>query len=165
MSVIEAASAGFKDMADGTVRFFFDVEPRNAGDALRLFRVRGTPSALAALTVGHAAHGSAGDTSEKRVRTSDEGEQVADKPKGGALAKLAGQWCADPVFRAWASERTHNGLFWHVNSTEEAAEFVREMCVVESRADLDHNEAAAERFHTLIRLPYQQHLKAIGAVA
>lgn len=85
-----------------------------------------------------------------------------EKPKGGPLAKLAGMWCNDPEFLVWANSVTHAGIFWHLEDAEEAAEFIRELCEIQSRAELDSNPAAAEKFHSLIRGPYQKHLIARG---
>lgn len=50
MSVIQATSAGVKDMADGSLRITIEFDPRFAKDAFALFGARGTPVALAALT-------------------------------------------------------------------------------------------------------------------
>lgn len=69
------------------------------------------------------------------------------KPVGGPLARLAGMLCANPKFQEWACGSG-------VKSGERAAAWVRDICGIESRADLDHNEAAAETFHKDIRLPF-----------
>ncbi|TAL89264.1 MAG: hypothetical protein EPN62_08675 [Candidimonas sp.] len=70
--------------------------------------------------------------------------QPVQKPKGGALARLAGQLCQQSAFQRFAD----------VTSAEEAADWIRHVCGVESRAELDHNAAAAKRFHDEIRRPY-----------
>jgi hypothetical protein len=75
--VIEAASAGVKDMADGSLRITFEFEPRHAAEAFALFGPRGRAVAVAALKDGSAA-----------VK-----EPEPEKPKGGEWAKLAGIWC------------------------------------------------------------------------
>ena len=157
MSAIEAATAGFKDMADGTVRFFFDVEPRHAGAALELFRARGTPAALAALRVGYLA------VDEPKVtEQAPEPEPIATKPKGGVLARLAGMWCADPEFWGWINSTTHNGIMWPTATAVDAADFVREICGVDSRAELDNSVSAARLFHSCIRGPFSKYLAARG---
>lgn len=91
--------------------------------------------------------------------------QEPEKPKGGSLAKLAGMWCNEPEFMKWANSTTHAGIFWHLQDAEEVADFVRELCGIQSRAELDSNPDAAERFHEMIRGPYQKHLIARGVVA
>lgn len=64
--------------------------------------------------------------------------------KGGTLARLAGQLCQQQAFRE----------FCHANSADAAAQFIRSTCGVQSRAELDHNEDAARRFHEQVRRPY-----------
>lgn len=64
--------------------------------------------------------------------------------KGGRLARLAGQLCQRQDFQAFASAR----------SAGEAAAFIRRVCRVESRAELDHDEQASDRFHELVRKPF-----------
>ena len=148
MSVIEASCAGFKDMADGTIRFYFDVEPRNAGAALELFRVRGTPAALAALKQGHAAVSE--PAAEEPVK--------AEKPKGGPLSKLAGVWCGRVEFWEWLGDV----YGYEVKDKSDAALAVRLMCGVDSRSELDHDQLAAELFNSIIRGPFSKHLIARG---
>lgn len=155
MSVIEAATAGFKDMADGTVRFFFDVEPRHAGAALELFRARGTPAALAALQVGYAQKtDTLGDHVQKTPIS------IHDKPKGGPLSERAGMWCKDPEFWTWLETDPLNAA----NSPTGAAACIYVLCGITSRIELDHNEIAAEKFHRLIRGPYSKYLQARGVI-
>lgn len=67
-----------------------------------------------------------------------------EKPKGGELARLAGILCENPLFHKWLG----------VTGDEFAAKRVRVICEVASRAELDHCEEAAERFHDLIRKPF-----------
>lgn len=129
MSVIEAAAAGFKDMADGTVRFFFDVEPRHAEDALRLFRARGTPAALAALKVGHAAKNDAPEP---------------EKPRGGKKAMDAARVCLNPDFQRFAA------MHGFERSADGARDFMCNRCEMESRAELDHREDCQRRFVKLM---------------
>ena len=83
--------------------------------------------------------------------------EIAEKPKGGALSKLAGMWCASPEFWAWASsgERV-------IDSVDKAADLIRRYCKIESRAELDSNESAATLFNTYIRGPYMKHMMATG---
>ncbi len=64
--------------------------------------------------------------------------------KGGELARLAGILCNDPEFQAFLS----------VSGEEAAADAIRKLCGVTSRAELDHNEAAAAIFHAEIRKPW-----------
>jgi len=142
MSAIPCASVSLKTMADGTLRISFDIEPMHAQDAFRLFAAPGTPAAIAALQVGYAA-------------ATDDKAATVEKPKGGPLAKLAGMWCNDPEFWVWACSKT----------PEQATQFIYGACDIESRAELDHNPVAAEKFHRAVRGPYSKHLMARGIVA
>ena len=139
MSAIPCASVSMKTMADGTLRISFDVEPAHAQDAFKLFAAPGTPAAIAALQVGYEAK-------------SDMAIPITDKPKGGALSKLAGMWCSNPDFQAWSGTIT----------TTDASIFIRQACEIDSRAELDHNEEAAEKFHRLIRGPFSKYTQARG---
>jgi hypothetical protein len=84
-----------------------------------------------------------------------------EKPKGGALAKRAGMWCNDPEFWAWLETDLDNAC----HSATGAAACLYAICGIESRAELDNDHVAAEKFHRLIRGPYQKHLIARGIVA
>lgn len=89
------------------------------------------------------------------------GNPISEKPKGGALAKLAGMWCNDPEFWAWADSITS----YSIANAEDAADYVRDICEIDSRAELDNDEEAADLFHRYIRGPYSKHLIARGIVA
>lgn len=113
-------------------------------------------------------------TQEQRNRMARErvdAMQLADKPKGGPLARLAGQWCAMPSFHAWllrtmpdlcrvAIEAMDNpGELTPKPDSDIAAEVVRRVCNVASRADIDHNAWARDRFEALIRRPFMEELQ------
>jgi hypothetical protein len=76
----------------------------------------------------------------------------APKPKGGELSKLAGRWCADEMFRHWLS----------VDTAEQAADAIRIPCGVTSRAELDHNADAAQKFHRYFREPFIRYCRDAG---
>ena len=139
MSAIPCSSVSMRTMADGTLRLSIDIEPANAQDAFRLFAAPGTPAAIAALQVGYAA---AGEPSVKESLT-------PETPKGGALAKLAGMWCADKTFQSWLGVADED-------SENRATLSFYELCDIRSRRELDHDPAAAERFNRLIRGPYMK---------
>ena len=147
MSAIPCASVNLRTMADGTLRITFDIEPAHAHDAFKLFAAPGTPAAIAALQVGYEAK-------------SDMAIPATDKPKGGALSKLAGRWCQDPEFWVWINGVAE--MTWPIVSAGHAAEFVRDMCGIDSRSELDHDEVAAEKFHRLIRGPFSKYTQARG---
>lgn len=69
--------------------------------------------------------------------------------KGGALAQLAGRWCQSKEFQEWAG----------ADGADDAAEYIRMLCGIESRAELDHKPEAAAAFHKYIRQPYADWLQ------
>lgn len=81
--------------------------------------------------------------------------QPVEKPKGGALAKLAGIWCSNPNFIKWIG----------ASDAEGAAKQIRVMCGVLSRAELDSNPDAADRFQRLIRAPFMKWMAVNGFTA
>lgn len=152
MSVIEAASVNVKTMADDTLRLTVDIEPRFADDAFGLFGKRGTPVALAALRIGAPAPAQA----------------AAEAPaKGGELSKWVAIRCGEVEFQHWlvSAYRETWKLCPATDHAERIAQLVRVVAFVKSRAEIDNDPAATERFHRLIRGPYQKHLIAIGVTA
>ncbi|MEX3914859.1 hypothetical protein AB4Y43_01245 [Paraburkholderia sp. BR10872] len=86
---------------------------------------------------------------------------VNNTAKGGALARLAAQLCNDVEFHDFVYHEF--GKSFHQGSeANECAEWMREQCGIESRAELDSNEEAAEYFHTYIRKPWVQWRKDRG---
>jgi hypothetical protein len=126
MTAIPAASVGVKTMADGTLRITFDIEPSEAGAAFALFGKPGTPAALAALQVGYAA--------ATEVTT-----EV--KPKGGPLSQAAAMLDHNEAFYKYALARDFTSV----------KELILNRCIVDSRKELDHDKAAANRFHEMMR--------------
>lgn len=144
MTVIEASSAGVKDMADGSLRITFEFEPRHAAEAFALFGPRGRAVAIAALKDGAAA------VTEK---------PVSEKPKGGEWAKLAGMWCANPEFWEWMASIPGVRV---PRDSGEAAELLKDACDIGSRVELDHDQAALARFNKVIRFPFMKWMQARG---
>jgi hypothetical protein len=132
-------------MADGTLRLSVDIEPRDAQAAFRLFGAPGTAVALAALRAGNGKAGA----------------QV-EEPKGGAAAKWLGMRCAEPAFQAWIEKQF--SAQWACatgnNRTDYAASTVREVLLIESRAEIDNTPGLKATFDALIRLPYAAHMSA-----
>ena len=140
MSAIPAASVSMKTMSDGTLRISFDIEPIHAQDAFKLFAAPGTQAAIAALKAGTYL------------------EQAPEKPKGGELARLAGIWSNDPRFWGWVNKRGSGRI---ADNAEEAAEWIRGTCGVDSRAELDNQDAAAVKFQTRIRQPFMAYMQTL----
>lgn len=140
-------------MADGTLRISFDIEPRHAQDAFKLFASPGTPAAIAALTVGYAA---AKDT--QIVRTPDmpvTENPVSEKPKIGPLAYWAVLRCKESEFQKWLA----------VSTEADARDVILSVCEIDSRKLLDTDYTAGSRFREQILGPYSKHLAARGIVA
>lgn len=68
----------------------------------------------------------------------------ATRRRTGPVCLLAVQLCKNPDFLAFCSAR----------SADEAADYIRRVCRVGSRAELDHNRDAANAFHELVRKPF-----------
>lgn len=139
MSAIEASSVGVRTMADGTLRLSLDIVPRHAQAAFALFGAPGTPMALAALKVASS-------------------EPQPEAPKGGTLAQWVALRCQEPAFQAWLmAEYPARWLDAVADDPEErAANVVRSICGVKTRAELDSNATAAARLHAHIRTPYKE---------
>ena len=138
MTAIEGSFVRMKSMADGSLQLVVEVEPRNAVAAFMLFSSPGTPMALAALQC---------------AKTTP----AAPAPKGGPLARDVAMICSNPAFHRWAQEAFP--AQWEAalgkTPTDWSASVVRAVCGIESRAELDNNEAAAQRFHSLLRKPFE----------
>jgi hypothetical protein len=142
MTAIQAASVNFKGMADGTLRLWVDFEPADRDAAFKAFCSPGTPLAIA------------------RLKTAPE-LAASEAKKGGALSKLAGQWCATSEFQNFMKEHfpgCHGGS--GSSAEDRAAQGVRLVCGISSRAELDHNETARHLFNSHIRLPFQAVLES-----
>ena len=65
---------------------------------------------------------------------------IEEKPKGGSLSISAAMICSQPLFWKFANAR----------NDEEAADYIRTYCCVESRAMIDNDENAKRKFITLM---------------
>lgn len=124
MTAISGTRRAMKEMADGTIRVMIDIDMAFKEQFLEVFKQIDMPVALAPLVADF--------------------EQKQEKPKGGELAKLAGQLCNNPSFQE----------FLGVHNAEDAANEIRTVCGITSRAELDHNSEAAAVFHAEFRIPF-----------
>lgn len=69
---------------------------------------------------------------------------ATEPKKGGPLARLSGMFCQQAAFMQFSG----------ATSPDDAAEFIRRTCGVQSRAELDHNPKAAALFHEHVRKPF-----------
>lgn len=135
MTAIQAASAGIRDMADGSIRLTLEFEPRYAKEAFALFGSRGTQVAVAALKDG----------------TYLEKPPEPPKEELGKFCKLAVQWCRDEQFQIWANVENKNAAKEYILATCE--------CDGNSRKELDEVEKCGAIFDEFIRKPYMAYLK------
>jgi hypothetical protein len=143
VTALEASSVRCKTLADGSLDVTLRIEPRDALAAFTLLREPGTPVAIAAL------------------KTAEQAQ--AERAKGGTAAKWLGMRCGEPEFREWLANTF--GRAWmaadYVDSVaEQSALVVRSVCGVKSRAEIDNDPAAMERFDRLIRRPWLEHTGA-----
>jgi len=73
--------------------------------------------------------------------------------KGAALSRTAAMMCNGAKFQRWVVSRI-GAAPEGVPPSQYAARYVRDMCGISSRAELDHNAAAAALFHTAVRIPF-----------
>lgn len=87
---------------------------------------------------------------------------LAKKPKGGALSELAGLWCGTARFQDWVKQcwpghwSDATEVIDGADASELAAQVVRSVCNVGSRAELDHSAAAAALFNERFREPFMR---------
>lgn len=125
MTAIAGTRRTYQELADGTIRVKIDIDPAFRDAFLDQFRQIDMPVALAPLKADF----------EKRQDHA---------PKGGDIARLAGQLCNNPRFQE----------FLNVNNAEEAARLIRTECGIVSRAELDHDLDAQDIFHARFRCPF-----------
>ena len=124
-----------KELVDGTIRVQIDIDPRFKTQFHESFPNIDMPVAIAPLVENF------------------ETRQEEEKPKGGAMCKLAGIWCKDAEFQQWVE----------AENEEQAAQFVRWKCGVKSRSEIDSNPEAANKFQQLVRIPYMNWLNGKGS--
>lgn len=66
-----------------------------------------------------------------------------------SLTRLAGMLPTQPLFRAWLEDLAHQPI-----TVDDAAEFIRLACQVDSRRQIDGNPEAARLFHSIVRRPF-----------
>jgi hypothetical protein len=155
MTVIEGSSTRCKTLADGTLQITVSIEPRDAVRAFTLFGSPGVPMALAAL------------------KTAQEPAKEDDRPKGGVLSQWAAMRCNEVLFQRWLAQaypiewahwlnKSARSVAPKIDPTIVAANVIRQLCGIESRAELDNDEVAAEKFNRLVRHPWQKHSIALS---
>lgn len=140
MSAIPAASVNMRTLADGTLRLSIDIDPKDAQDAFRLFAAPGTPVAIAALKTGYAAVA----------------EPDSPKEPIGPLCKWLVMRCQEPEFWRFLESEVTDG--YPVKDEKYAGQVVKDFLGIESRREVDTDEAAEKQFHDFVRVPFQRWL-------
>lgn len=139
--MIEAISRGCKGtLSDGTIRYVFDIAPKDAASAAELFGMPGSPVVLARLTQDAAIEAAQAET-------------IAAVLKGGGLARWAGILCNDPMYWKWLSEQADHLKIVISNSVDARMRTI-EICGVMSRVELDHDRQAGITFREQIMAPF-----------
>lgn len=73
--------------------------------------------------------------------------------KGAALSRAAAMMCNGERFQRWVVARV-GAAPEGVSASQHAAQYVRKICGITSRAQLDHNAQAASLFHEVVRKPF-----------
>lgn len=73
--------------------------------------------------------------------------------KGAALSRVAAMMCGNAKFQRWVVSRI-GAAPQGVSDNQHAAQFVRNACGIDSRAQLDHNARAETLFHEKVRKPF-----------
>lgn len=92
-------------------------------------------------------------------RLANEGESHIQREPLGDLCWRAVQWCKEPEFIDFLNQQEPG-----IDSEHDAAAYIKRVCGVQSRKELDTNPAARSLFNGCIRGPYQKHLIARGIV-
>jgi hypothetical protein len=169
MSAIPGTRRQFRELVDGTIRVMIDIDPPYRKRFLDAFGEIDMAVALVPL----AKHVHPGFTEQPpadyppgaTMRIAD-----ATKPelKGGELSKLAGKWCNRVDFQEWLSAEypvffaSTAAMPGPLTEIERAAVMVRLICGVKSRAELDHDQRAAQEFHEKIREPFMEYIGAVS---
>lgn len=135
MSAISGTRRQIRELVDGSLEVRIHIDPRFKAEFHRLFPNIDVPVAIAPLV-------------------NDFERREPESAKGGPLARLAGIWCKDSEFLQWLTV-TEKAMF----QEDDAAEWIRETCGVESRAQLDNDKIAEDIFQAKIREPYMNWIK------
>lgn len=144
MIAIEASTVRVSTLVDGTMRVVLDIEPRLALAAFTLLGSPGTAVAVAALKPKAA--------------------PLKEPPKRQLMSQWLAMRCGEREFHLWADK-----TFSHVDMSDVSsdtphyqviAELVRRALQVKSRALIDTDHEARERFDRLILKPWEQHCRA-----
>lgn len=140
----EAKKHAFRQTQDGVVVSFV-LHPQEVPNELALAAL-GTRFMLALVEIG--------DDEQPKAPASAPAEKQPQNWHDMKLSQQAGVLCNDPAFQKFLNEGVRLGSprAWSrpVKSVNEAAEAVRSLCAVNSRADLDKGGATGERWREIV---------------
>lgn len=155
MTAIAATRRTVRELVDGTLCVLIHVAPPDKAEFLRLLPDVDTPCFIAR-DVRHEPIAKAPDwhkdfadapkplpTGYQNIAGSD------DKPKGGPHSQDAARICKSAEFIEFVSYAIAVPVA--EMDQDEAAQYVRARCGIDSRAELDHKLHALTRFHELMR--------------
>lgn len=152
---IQCTRRQIRELSDGTLEVKIQIQPTDKANFLLLFPDIDLPAIIVRLTPDAAKQSAQAETINQ---FGDINKMVDDKPKGGALAKLAGIWCSEPNFLEWLNQC---GVGLSISNENDAKLAIYEICGVMSRIELDSHESAGQRFHENIREPYAAYLRTL----
>lgn len=135
VEVISGTRRQVRELVDGTLEVRIHVDPRFVADFHRLFPKIDAPVALAPLVADF--------------------ERQEARPKGGPIAQWLGARCGEQAFRDFLAGVADEP----VPDADAAAEVVRLICGVSSRAEIDHDDRARLQFERVIRVPFGDYLR------
>lgn len=161
----EAKKHAYRQTQDGVVVSFV-IHPQDVPDGIALSAL-GTRYMLALAEIGDDEKSKSSPTKAKKPV--DEGDSEIREPAFASkknwhemkMSQQAGVLCNDKVFHAFLNEgvrlktdRIGVGRAWSrpVEGVDDAAEAVRYLCLVNSRADLDKGNAAGDRWREIVSL-------------
>ena len=138
MNAIAGTPVRMKTMANGNIRLEIEFEEK---DLMNVAQISSPSLTLAVVPITPEAAKDA---------------QIKEAVKDSRLAQNAARLCREPAFRLYVGGKLH-GMYLEATETA-AAEYLREYCGITSRAELDHNPEAAERFEQLKKAYYGDQL-------
>jgi len=139
MSAISAVRRQMKEMSDGTIRVYIDIDMHCKDEFLANYPID-TPIAIARLTL---------ESTQAAAQ-----QETIDKPKGGFLSNWLALRCKEPEFWQFVAAKSY-GI---VTSEAECDRTIKLFLEIESKTELDNDKEAEARFHTMVRLPYAEWL-------
>ncbi len=91
----------------------------------------------------------AGMVLELQGRVIAKNDPLPDKPKGGRVSIRAARLCREAGFDEWSHNKLHELGIDDNSPLTDGVRLIYYTCGIKSRAELDHNDVAKEKFLTL----------------